>query len=309
MSANDGAPLVNAATAILSMRSSSFDELSAYGEVVDNSIQAEAKNVKFKFDTSTRDIRKLAFGDDGIGMDAETLSKCLSLGWSSRYNDREGIGRFGVGMKLGAIHQCKRVEVWSKQSGAGWLYTYIDLDEIEQGTMGLIPFPISQEPPQEFASLAGSEQGTLVVWSKYDNLRMRLLELLAEIKPWAGRTFRYFIWNEGPQGEQIRPHPLTITINNEVIPALDPLYHRTDKTKFPDDPKSDLYDDMVLSWPVDRYGLPTPPPLPNLATSEFDLVSFPRAGEQYVGSLPNSIGAAERHIDKIQRNLNPSKLS
>ena len=154
-------------------------------------------------------------------MNAETLSKCLSLGWSSRYNDREGIGRFGVGMKLGAIHQCKRVEVWSKQSGAGWLYTYIDLDEIEQGTMGLIPFPVAQEPPQEFASLAGSEQGTLVVWSKYDNLRMRLLELLAEIKPWAGRTFRYFIWNEGPQGELSTP--LTITINNEVIPALDPL--------------------------------------------------------------------------------------
>ena len=48
MSANDGAPLVNAATAILSMRSSSFDELSAYGEVVDNSIQAEAKNIKIK---------------------------------------------------------------------------------------------------------------------------------------------------------------------------------------------------------------------------------------------------------------------
>ena len=132
MSANDGAPLVNAATAILSMRSSSFDELSAYGEVVDNSIQAEAKNVKIKFDTTNRDIRKLAFGDDGIGMDAETLSKCLSLGWSSRYNDREGIGRFGVGMKLGAIHQCKRVEVWSKQDDAGWLYTYIDLEEIEE---------------------------------------------------------------------------------------------------------------------------------------------------------------------------------
>ena len=70
-----------------------------------------------------------------------------------------------------------------------WLYTYIDLDEIEQGTMGLIPFPVAQEPPQEFASLAGSEQGTLVVWSKYDNLRMRLLELLAEIKPWAAAHF------------------------------------------------------------------------------------------------------------------------
>ena len=296
MSANDGAPLVNAATAILSMRSSSFDELSAYGEVVDNSIQAEAKNVKFKFDTTARDIRKLAFGDDGIGMDAETLSKCLSLGWSSRYNDREGIGRFGVGMKLGAIHQCKRVEVWSKQDGAGWLYTYIDLDEIEQGTMANIPYPVAQEPPQEFASLAGTEHGTLIVWSKYDNLRMRLLELLAEIKPWAGRTFRYFIWNEGPQGEQIRPYPLTITINNEIIPALDPLYHRTEKTKFPDDPKSDLYDDMVLSWPVDRYGLPDPSSAPEFSDIRIRFSLLPESWRTTVGSSATSIDAAERHI-------------
>ena len=216
----DGAPLVNAATAILSMRSSSFDELSAYGEVVDNSIQAEARNVKIKFDTTSKLIRKLAFGDDGIGMNAETLSRCLSLGWSSRYNDREGIGRFGVGMKLGAIHQCKRVEVWSKQQGGTWLFTYIDLDEIELGSMTTIPAPIEQNPPAEYASLAGTEHGTLIVWSKYDNLRKRLLELMGEIKFWAGRTFRYFIWNEGPKGEQIRAHPLTITINGEKVPAL-----------------------------------------------------------------------------------------
>ena len=103
---------------------------------------------------------------------------CLSLGWSSRYNDREGIGRFGVGMKLGAIHQCKRVEVWSKQQGADWLYTYIDLDEIEEETMANIPYPVSQQPPEEYASLAGAEHGTLVVWSTYDNLRMRLSNLL-----------------------------------------------------------------------------------------------------------------------------------
>ena len=109
------------------MRSSSFDELSAYGEVIDNSIQANASFVKMKFETGQKNIRKLVFSDDGDGMDSETLSKCLSLGYSSRYNDREGIGRFGVGMKLGAIHQCKRIEVWSKQNSGNWLFTYLNL--------------------------------------------------------------------------------------------------------------------------------------------------------------------------------------
>jgi hypothetical protein len=53
------------------------------------------------------------------------------MGWSSRYNDRTGIGRFGVGMTLGAIHECRRVEVYSQFIGGEWLYTYLDLDEIE----------------------------------------------------------------------------------------------------------------------------------------------------------------------------------
>ena len=296
MPAEEGAALVNAATAILSMRSSSFDELSAYGEVIDNSIQADAKNVKMKFDTTSKLIRKLAFGDDGVGMDAETLSQCLSLGWSSRYNDREGIGRFGVGMKLGAIHQCKRVEVWSKQQGGTWLFTYIDLDEIEQGSMTRIPAPIEQVPPAEFASLAGTEQGTLIVWSKYDNLRKRLLELMGEIKFWAGRTFRYFIWNEGPRGEKIRTHPLTIAINGEKVPALDPLYHKTEMTRFEDDPQSDLYDDIVLTWPVDSYGLPDAESAPEFSDIRIRFSLMPAEWRRKVGASANSMEAAERNI-------------
>lgn len=298
MNPNEGAPLVNAATAILSMRSSSFDELSAYGEVIDNSIQAVARNVKIKFDTTQRDIRKLAFGDDGIGMDADTLSRCLSLGWSSRYNDREGIGRFGVGMKLGAIHQCKRVEVWSKQTGGEWLYTYIDLDEIEADEMVNIPIPARQKPPQEYASLVGSDHGTLIVWSKYDNLRKRLLELMGEIKIWAGRTFRYYIWNEGPQGEQIREYPLTITINNEKIYALDPLYHKTEQTRFEDDPKADLYDDIVLNWPVDRYGLSNIESAPEFSDIRIRFSLLPEVWRKNTGSSATSMTAAERGITR-----------
>ena len=55
-------------------------------------------------------------------MDATVIASCLKLGWSSRFNDRSGIGRFGVGMVLGAIHECKRIEVYSKQAGTNeWL--------------------------------------------------------------------------------------------------------------------------------------------------------------------------------------------
>ena len=113
---NDKVEFFESSNALDSLRSSDFDANSAYGEVIDNAIQAKATNININFDTVTNrnysQIRTLAFGDNGIGMDAPTLAKCLKLGWSSRFNDRSGIGRFGVGMVLGAIHECKRIEVY-----------------------------------------------------------------------------------------------------------------------------------------------------------------------------------------------------
>jgi hypothetical protein len=240
------------------MRNSSFDELSAYGEVIDNSIQADASFVKMKLETTTSQIRTLAFGDDGCGMNSNDLQSCLSVGWSSRYNDRTGIGRFGVGMKLGAIHQCKRIRVWSKTAIGDWLFSYLDLDEVESGELTDFPPPINQEPPAEYASLTGSSHGTLIIWDKYDNLRKRLMQLENELPVWAGRTFRYFMWNKGPDGEAIpnRSHPLTIYINQEEVKALDPIYFNKERNRYPDDPQSNLYDPMTINWPVDTYGLP-----------------------------------------------------
>ena len=134
-----------------SLRDSDFDSCSAYGEVVDNSIQAEAENIRIVFEPKGKDhITRVIFTDDGKGMDFEILQNCLRLGWSSRYNDRSGIGRFGVGMTLGAIHECRRVEVFSKPEGGDWNYTYLDLDEIEQsdkaGNEWEIPSPTKKSP-------------------------------------------------------------------------------------------------------------------------------------------------------------------
>ncbi len=85
--------------ALESLRSSDFDNMSAYAEVIDNSLQADAKNIKIDFfslqvKANYERIDEIAFGDDGTGMDTDTLHACLQLGWSSRYNDRSGIGRF-----------------------------------------------------------------------------------------------------------------------------------------------------------------------------------------------------------------------
>ena len=63
------------------------------------------------------------------GMDKQILHNCMQLGYSERYNDRKGIGRFGV-MTLGAYLNV-RIEVYSKPQGGEWNFTYLDLEEMK----------------------------------------------------------------------------------------------------------------------------------------------------------------------------------
>ena len=163
-----GVSLVDDRAALLSMRNSDFDAYSAVGEVIDNSIQAEARNVRLSVAFSAdrhEPITAIAFGDDGMGMSGVILHRCLQLGYSTRYNDRRGIGRFGVGATLAAISQCRKIEVSSKEESGPWLYTYIDLDAItaDPPTMKQIPPPTQRAVPEALRALVGPASGTLVV--------------------------------------------------------------------------------------------------------------------------------------------------
>lgn len=242
--------LVDNALALKSMRSSDFDAYSAYGEVIDNSIQAGAKSIKIQVDFQPKSgkktfevINKIAFADDGHGMDDDVLHRCLQLGYSTRYNDRAGIGRFGVGMTLGAINQCQRVEVYSRQGSGEWKYVYIDLSEIEKSagsnSAAGIPKPVTAKIPADLGALVPAGSGTIVVWSKYDNQQESASAIIKEMHKWLGRTFRKFIW-EG----------VKISVNGTRVYVIDPLYARTDLTAFPDDPVSELFEEIELDYPI-----------------------------------------------------------
>jgi hypothetical protein len=246
--------LFNDSDAIASLRDSDLDPLGAYAGIIDNSIQAGASTIRIRFSRGTGRngsgavIRSVAFADDGTGMEEATLHNCLQLGWSSRYNNRDGIGRFGVGMTMGAIHECRRVEVWSRAAGAAhWLKVVLDLDDVQDSTL-LIGEPVIERPPAEHADLlANMAHGTLVVWSKYDRWsgsQTDLERMLQEFRVFCGRIFRDFIWGNPP---------VTIQLNGEDVLAIDPLYARTDKTRFPGDPKAEVLDEIVLPWP-DEFG-------------------------------------------------------
>jgi hypothetical protein len=225
--------LIAADKALVSLRSSGHDYMSAVGEVIDNSLQANARHVRIRLFTTKKKIGKnakatevverLAVGDDGDGMDKVTLHNALKLGYSSRYDDRSGIGRFGVGAKLGGISHAKRIELYSRQDAKSpWLRTYIDLDEIENREMQYIPEPEVAELPEDCQSLVG-EHGTLVVWSKTDKLEenesgggRRADNVESDLVRYIARTFRRFL-NGG----------IVIEFDGKSVLPHDPLYLMT----------------------------------------------------------------------------------
>lgn len=194
---------VHVGRALESLRNSNFNTVSAIGEVIDNGIEADAKNIRIKIKKvkvikNVEDLIEIAFADDGKGMNKEILGKCLQLGFSERYNSRNGIGRFGVGMTLGAVTQCTRIEVYSKPAGGGWNVTYLDLEEMRDSEDPTIPEPRSAEIPREYADIVG-ETGTLVIWKNWDREDAKI----SEITEWIGRTYRKFIGIETIHGEKI----------------------------------------------------------------------------------------------------------
>jgi len=141
---------------------SGFKPISSICEIIDNSIEANSTEILIKFDwgqekpgRAYRRVQKFVFIDDGYGMDQSRIYDYFVATAGDKRNNKEGIGKFGVGAYMSGISQAKRCEVYSKTRGGTWLYTNL----IEGGN---IPKPIAKNPPNEHVK---HEYGTIVIWS------------------------------------------------------------------------------------------------------------------------------------------------
>lgn len=180
-----GAPLLSGIQTVQSMRDTGYKSTDyAIAELIDNSIQAAAENVlvvlvedqvQGRVRTTTQ-VREVWVFDDGRGMDDELANVALSFGGSDRYDDRSGIGRFGMGLPQASVSQCRRTDLWTwKNPGeddpgieeferrepisfggpgpSNAHHTYLDLSEIEAtaGSSLRVPWPTGAADPNHAA--------------------------------------------------------------------------------------------------------------------------------------------------------------
>lgn len=232
-----------AKTGLISFRDAGYKDTSmAIAELIDNSIQANAKHIRvLAFEENdhsgvrtTRQVKKLAVFDDGEGMSTSVLSICLGFAQGTRLNKREGIGRFGVGLPLASISQCKRATVYSWQKGGKVFSTYLDIKEVEENDQQFTNPVVEDQIPEDIKKAVGSllkDSGTIVVWEQCDRLDLKRPEtLLTRMERGFCRIYRHFLDDDETYGRRIDIKLLSITGDGAKEMALlpnDPLYLMT----------------------------------------------------------------------------------
>lgn len=160
----------DASRVIKGLRDTGYEFVTAAADVVDNSIEANAKNIKISLELE-RDGKKFVYiADDGDGMDKAGLLGAMKYGADERANP-ESLGKFGLGLKTASSAICLKFSVISRKSGAEPLNKLSwDLEYVKKVNKWVHPEdPLTTAEEKKFAEYCG-EKGTLVIWSKCDRL-------------------------------------------------------------------------------------------------------------------------------------------
>lgn len=195
--------IIDPKMAVKAMRDSGYKSTAyALAELIDNSIESEATEIEV-FGLSAQNnrtgvytLKEIAVLDNGTGMDRRTLRGSLRYGHGTR-RERQGIGRFGLGLPNSSMSQAKRVDIWSWQSGiTNAQRTHLDLDEVEKG-VDEISEPVHADLPEvyrEFSRQEFGDSGTLVVWSDLDRVEWRRASTTFRHTEFlVGRIYRRFL--------------------------------------------------------------------------------------------------------------------
>jgi len=268
---------------------------SALSELIDNAIQAQASGVVVEFASEETEsdgpgrpkqprVAEVLIADNGRGMDADTLRRSLRFGDSTRFGDRSGIGRFGMGLPNASVSQCRRVEVYSWRRGSGCLHTCIDAEEISRGEMAEVPAPREVTIPKGYAHLATSPSGTLVVWKECDRLdHDRKADTLTRVLlPSLGRMFRYFLVRD-----------FSLTVNGTRVRPMDPMYLMP-QARLPNDELATRHGDTL------KFEVPVPGKPGQTSTVEVTISLLPETWQINYGpgkTKEQKDGLKARHIE------------
>ena len=241
-----------------STRSIGYSLPAAVADLIDNSIAAKARNIFVE--TPTLSDPNFTILDDGWGMTSKELTNAMKYG-SRPVDDvraESDLGRFGLGLKMASLSQCRSLTVVSKCKGqivgARW-----DLDHVATASLD---WSLQILDPQDLESVPGFDQlselkhGTLVVWEKLDvmmqdvssqNASNLLLNRASELVRHLSLVFHRYL-------EGVDAPKLNILFNGRELEPIDPFLSTVSTTPF----SEDTYEISGEKITIQPYVLPHP---------------------------------------------------
>lgn len=273
----DGAkvPLFLGQTLVNSLRDLGYSSTtSALCEHVDNAIQWGASEVRVYFhQTGKKGEYKTStlVYDNGQGMAPHVLKAATAFGGSLVYENRDNIGRYGMGMKTAALSMSPAFEVYSWQEPRAIYSMTLDVADIGNSRSNMIELPdptlhddlpselvdilvrpmIFPKNPQETQILFATSReelrerlgrsGTIVFMPECDRLTFSKAQTLVEhATKEMGRIYRRFI-----------AKGLQLFVNNRLVEAFDPTYWMPSARHTRIEGLAPAQSRLVGSWPIE----------------------------------------------------------
>ena len=208
---------------IEALRGLGYSLSTALADIIDNSIAAEATEVRLGFHWAA-DESCITCLDNGTGMSAEQLDKAMRLGERNPLEERSArdLGRFGLGLKTASFSQCRRVTVATAEAddihAMRWDLDYLAEQEDDGWYLLEGMHPGSEGYLEELKIQA---RGTLVLWEVMDRVVTQgsavqdFLNQADLVERHLGMVFHRFLEGSRPR--------LRIRINGELVKPWDPF--------------------------------------------------------------------------------------
>lgn len=220
-----------------SLRDIGYDLPSAIADLVDNSIDANARTVEIDFHADGSDSW-IRIADDGLGMSERVLDEAMRYGSAGTYGP-SSLGHFGLGLKTGSLSQCRRLTVASRTSPRGRINARCwDLDTVAERDAWHLDAPRASELPRHVTEPLVGRHGTVVTWQKLDRIlafrnpdgspaKRALESMAAEVSAHLAMVFHRFLSGEWSNVA----HIVEIVINGQKVDSWDPFARQEKKTR------------------------------------------------------------------------------
>lgn len=267
-------PLFVGQTMINALRDLGYNNTtSAICEHVDNSFQWRGQDVRLYFHEKgkRKDVRKIdvLVLDNGVGMSPNVLRAVTAFGGSLCYDNRETVGKYGMGMKAAALSMGPVLEIYSWQEPGAIYRMILDTVDLSNKNTNVVQLPepvlVDTLPPEvreilvqpmafpknavEQEMLAESDEvlmerlgasGTIVYIPDCDRLTHRTAKTLVDhaTKEMA-RIYRRFL-KDGRN----------LFINNRRVRPFDPTYRMEEATHASIAELGEKRSRLVQSWTI-----------------------------------------------------------